>query len=139
MTSWLERMIALQWISSGYYLYASKVTICIWNVINYSRCLHLRANIDLTNDEENSKFLSTILKFQAYFTNYETNTRYVCTFPKLICHCASIPNMVMKFNDFDIIYTICYMFDLSSAFACRVKSINIYCLIAWWSQILSRH
>ena len=36
-----------------------------------------------------------------------------------------IPNMVMKFHNFDIFYNICWFFDLSSALACRVESINI--------------
>ena len=35
-----------------------------------------------------------------------------------------IPNMVMKLNSFDIFYKICYIFDLSSALACRVESIK---------------
>ena len=35
-----------------------------------------------------------------------------------------IPNMVMKFHNFDIFYQICYIFDLSSALACRVESIK---------------
>ena len=32
--------------------------------------------------------------------------------------------MVMKFYNFDIFYQICYIFDLSSALACRVESIK---------------
>ena len=35
-----------------------------------------------------------------------------------------IPNMVMKFHNFDIFYQICYIFDLSSALTCRVESIK---------------
>ena len=35
-----------------------------------------------------------------------------------------IPNMVMKFHDFDIFYKICYNLDLSSALACRMEIIN---------------
>ena len=33
-----------------------------------------------------------------------------------------IPNVVMKFGNFDIFYKIYYIFDLSSALACRVLS-----------------
>ena len=36
-----------------------------------------------------------------------------------------ISNMVMKFHNFDIFYKICQFFDLLSALACRVESINI--------------
>ena len=32
--------------------------------------------------------------------------------------------MVMKFHNFDIFYKCCYIFDLSSALACRVESIK---------------
>ena len=35
-----------------------------------------------------------------------------------------IPNMVMKFHNFDIFNQICYIFYLSSALACRVESIK---------------
>ena len=35
-----------------------------------------------------------------------------------------IPNIVMKFHNVDISYKIGYIFDLSSALACRVESIN---------------
>ena len=34
-----------------------------------------------------------------------------------------IPNMVMKLKNVDICYKLCYIFDLSSALACRVESI----------------
>ena len=37
-----------------------------------------------------------------------------------------IPNMVMKFNKFDIFYKCCHIFDLSSALACRMESIKLY-------------
>ena len=33
-------------------------------------------------------------------------------------------NMVMKFHNFDIFYHVCYIFDMSSALAYRVESIN---------------
>ena len=33
--------------------------------------------------------------------------------------------MVMNFNNFNIIYKFCYIFDLSSALACRVESIQV--------------
>ena len=33
-----------------------------------------------------------------------------------------IPNMVMNFSNFEILYTIWEIFDLSSALACRVES-----------------
>ena len=36
-----------------------------------------------------------------------------------------IPNMVMKFDNFEIMDKIGQLFDLSSALACRVESINI--------------
>ena len=36
-----------------------------------------------------------------------------------------IPNMVMKFHNFDIFYKICYIFDLPSALACHVESIQV--------------
>ena len=46
-----------------------------------------------------------------------------------------IPNMVMKFHDFDIFYNICQFFDLSSALASRMESINIeWCEVALEGQ-----
>ena len=36
-----------------------------------------------------------------------------------------IPNIVMKFHNFDFFYKICYILDLSSALACRVESIKL--------------
>ena len=35
-----------------------------------------------------------------------------------------IPNMVMKFHNVDIFYKTRYIFDMLSALACRVESIN---------------
>ena len=35
-----------------------------------------------------------------------------------------ILNMAMKFNNFDIFYQICLIFDLSSALSCHVESIK---------------
>ena len=35
-----------------------------------------------------------------------------------------VPIMVMTFHNFDIFYQICYIFDLSSALACRVENIK---------------
>ena len=35
-----------------------------------------------------------------------------------------IPNMVMKFHNVEIFYQICFIFDLSSALACRAESIK---------------
>ena len=32
--------------------------------------------------------------------------------------------MDMKFHNFDIFYKLCYIFDRSSALACRMESIN---------------
>ena len=58
-----------------------------------------------------------------YFTVYWTNTRHVGTYFNAF-HMV-IPNRVMKFHNFDIFYTICYIFDMSSALACRVVSINV--------------
>ena len=45
-----------------------------------------------------------------------------CTY--LNAFLTEIPNMGMKFHNFDIFYKICYIFDQSSALACRVESIN---------------
>ena len=56
----------------------------------------------------------------SHFRNYETNTRYIGTY--LNAFLMVIPNMVMKFNNFDLFYQICTHFDLSSALACRVLS-----------------
>ena len=36
-----------------------------------------------------------------------------------------VPNMVMTFYNFDIFYNICFVFDLSSALACRMESNSI--------------
>ena len=48
-----------------------------------------------------------------------------------------IPNMEMEFNYFDIFYQIWYIFDLSSALACRMVSVNINIMISskWTSSI----
>ena len=35
-----------------------------------------------------------------------------------------VPNMVMKFQNVNIFYKMCFIFDLSSAHACRVESIK---------------
>ena len=53
-----------------------------------------------------------------YFTIYWTNIRYVCTY--LIAFLMEIPNMVMKFNNFDIVY------KFVNCLACRLHS-----LVAW--------
>ena len=45
------------------------------------------------------------------------------------------PNVVMKFHNFDVFYQICYIFDLSSALACCVESINIIIIINLQNEI----
>ena len=35
-----------------------------------------------------------------------------------------IPNILMKFNNFEVVWQFCDIFDLSSAHACRVVSVN---------------
>ena len=46
-----------------------------------------------------------------------------------------IPNMVMKFHNFEIFYKIRYIFDLSSALACRTESIN-HVVVLYFSLFL---
>ena len=54
-----------------------------------------------------------------YFTNSWTNTRHVCTLLKAFL--MVIPNMVMKFLNFEIIWTFCnILYYMSSAHACRM-------------------
>ena len=66
--------------------------------------------------------ISHFWNFNGYFTNYWTNTRHVCTLLNVFL--TVIPNMGMKFHNFEIVYQICYIFDLSSALACRMESIK---------------
>ena len=62
------------------------------------------------------------LNFCNYFRNYQTNTWHVCTY--LNAFIMMISNIVMKFNNFDIFFTFCEMFDPSlSAHACRLVSV----------------
>ena len=44
-----------------------------------------------------------------------------------------ILNMVMKFHNFEMLLKLCYIFDLSSALACRVESIKNELI---WSNII---
>ena len=60
--------------------------------------------------------------FSGYFTNQWTNTKYVCIYFNVFL--MVVPNMVMKFQHFDIFLQICYIFDPSSAIACRVENIK---------------
>ena len=63
--------------------------------------------------EQNCVCFSKFQHFTGYFRNYWTNTRHVGTY--LNAFLMVIPNMVMKFNSFDICYKICYIFDMSAA------------------------
>ena len=63
--------------------------------------------------------------FNGYFTSKWTNTRHICTY--LNEFFIVVPNMVMKFHNFDIFYKLCLLFDLSSAHARRIVSV-IYLL-----------
>ena len=56
---------------------------------------------------------------KAIFRNHQTNTSHVCTY--LNAFHTLISNIVLKFQIFEI-------FDLSSAYACRVESVNIKCV-----------
>ena len=61
--------------------------------------------------------------FNCYFTICWTNTRHVGT--HLNAFLMVIPNMVMKFHNFDIFTKfVKFLTYLSSAIACRVESIN---------------
>ena len=60
---------------------------------------------------------------KCYFEIYWTKTRHVGTYFNAFF--MVIPNMVMKFQNVDIFYQICYIFNLSSAHACRVENIIV--------------
>ena len=51
--------------------------------------------------------------FNGYFTNYLNKTRHVCTY--LNAFFTVFSNLITKVHNFDFLYTVCYMFDLSSA------------------------
>ena len=65
---------------------------------------------------------SNFWNFNAYFTNLWTNNRHVCTYLNVFL--MVIPNMVMKFHNFEIFYQFFYIFALSSALTCHVESIK---------------
>ena len=60
--------------------------------------------------------------FNVYFTIYWTDTRHVCTYFNAFF--MVIPNMVMKFHNFEFCNKIGYVFDLSSALACHAESVK---------------
>ena len=61
-----------------------------------------------------------VQNFNGYFTNYYANTRHVCTY--LNAFSTVIPNMVMRFRNFEFCKQFCEILDyLSSAHAPRVQ------------------
>ena len=80
-----------------------------------------------------SLFLSSILSnFSIHFKNYWTDTRHVCTY--LNAFSMVIPNIVMKFNNFDIYWKLCVILDLSSGKyyeCCHWHKCVIYLVVCW--------
>ena len=69
--------------------------------------------------EQNCVCFLKILTFHRLFQELLiTNTRHVGTY--LNAFLLMIQNMGLEFNNIDICYKIYYIFDLSSALACRV-------------------
>ena len=57
------------------------------------------------------------------FTHFKTNTRHVCTYLNAVL--MVIPNIVNKFQNIEFFEILWLFFNMSSAHACRVESINI--------------
>ena len=105
-------------------------------------------NAVIGNTVQNMPFLvSKFMIFIAYFTNYWTNTRHVCT--HLIAFSMVIPIIVMKFNNCDIFWYFFDILNLSSAHVCRVvieiswldHAAMLYLIIwlyYWWEHIKNR-
>ena len=64
-------------------------------------------------------FKISLISF-VYFTNYKTNTRHICT--HLNTFLTVNPNMVMKFNNSDIFYNFCELFEyFCEIMTCRLS------------------
>ena len=86
--------------------------------------LGTRAGIGST-EQNHVNLLSDIFfkDVDSYFTIYWTNTRYLCWY---LFECISCLFQIWSWNStiFTFFKTLFYIFDLSSALACRVESIN---------------
>ena len=73
-------------------------------------------------------FKISLISF-VYFTNYKTNTRHICT--HLNTFLTVNPNMVMKFNNSDIFYNFCELFEyFCEIMTCRL-SLNAACKVLY--------
>ena len=101
--------------------YSHQIPVCYYNKIMHSNIYLDQLSPWLTFVWKLRKFAFqlSILNWTCWKTIHLT--RYVCTY--LNAFLMVIPNMAMKFNNFDIFYQICKLFHLSPALACRVLRI----------------